>query len=66
MFALERDANAIGQQTRRGKGNIIICSADVASALQMAGWTVEAVELLPELAAIVDGGLIEDFDDDPA
>jgi hypothetical protein len=37
MFALERDANAIGQQTRRGKGNTIICSADVASALQMAG-----------------------------
>ena len=37
MFALERDANAIGQQTRRGKGNIILCSADVASALQMAG-----------------------------
>ena len=34
---LERDANAIDQQTRRGKGNIIICSADVASALQMAG-----------------------------
>ena len=37
MFAIERDANAIGQQTRRGKGNIIICSAAVASALQMAG-----------------------------
>jgi hypothetical protein len=37
MFALERDSNAIGQQTRRGKGNIILCSADVASALQMAG-----------------------------
>ena len=37
MFALERDANAVGQQTRRGKANIIICSADVASALQMAG-----------------------------
>ena len=37
MFALERDANAIGQQTRRGKGNMILCSADVASALQMAG-----------------------------
>jgi len=34
---LERDANAIGQQTRRGKGNLIICSADVASALQMSG-----------------------------
>jgi hypothetical protein len=37
MFAIERDANAIGQRTRRGKGNIVICSADVASALQMAG-----------------------------
>ena len=37
MFQIERDANAIGQQTRRGKGNLIICSADVASALQMAG-----------------------------
>jgi len=37
LFAVERDANAIGQQTRRGKGNIIITSADVASALQMAG-----------------------------
>ena len=37
MFQIERDANAIGQQTRRGKGNTIICSADVASALQMAG-----------------------------
>jgi hypothetical protein len=37
MFQLERDANAIAQQTRRGKGNVIICSSDVASALQMAG-----------------------------
>ena len=37
LFQLERDANAIGQKTRRGKGNIIITSADVASALQMAG-----------------------------
>ena len=37
MFAIERDANAIGQETRRGKGNMIICSADVASAIQMAG-----------------------------
>jgi len=37
MFAIERDANAIGQQTRRGKGNMLLCSADVASALQMAG-----------------------------
>jgi hypothetical protein len=37
MFQLERDANAIAQQTRRGKGNVIIWSSDVASALQMAG-----------------------------
>ena len=37
LFAIERDANAIGQQIRRGKGNMIITSADVASALQMAG-----------------------------
>ena len=36
LFAIERDANAIGQQIRRGKGNMIITSADVASALQMA------------------------------
>src|SRR6056300_25177 len=37
MFQLERDANTIAQRTRRGKGNMIICSSDVASALQMAG-----------------------------
>jgi len=37
IYQLERDANAIAQQTRRGKGNMIICSADVASALNMAG-----------------------------
>jgi hypothetical protein len=37
MFQVEREANQIAKQTRRGKGNIIICSSDVASALQMAG-----------------------------
>jgi len=37
MFQLERDANAIAQETRRGKGNIILCSSDVASALAAAG-----------------------------
>ena len=37
MFQVEREANVIAQRTRRGKGNMIICSADVASALQMAG-----------------------------
>ena len=37
IFQIERDSNAIAQQTRRGKGNMILCSADVASALTMAG-----------------------------
>ena len=37
LFQIERDANRIAQRTRRGKGNIIMCSADVASALTMAG-----------------------------
>ena len=37
LFQIERDCNAIAQETRRGKGNLIICSADVASALTMAG-----------------------------
>ncbi len=36
-FAIERDANAIARETRRGKGNIVICSSDVASALAMSG-----------------------------
>ena len=37
LFQIEREANAIAQETRRGKGNMILCSADVASALTMAG-----------------------------
>ena len=37
LFQIERDCNAIGIETRRGKGNILMCSADVASALSMAG-----------------------------
>jgi len=37
MFQIEREANKIARETRRGKGNIIICSSDVASALSMAG-----------------------------
>ncbi len=37
MFQIEREANAIAKRTRRGKGNMLICSSDVASALQMAG-----------------------------
>ena len=37
MYQLSREGNQIAKQTRRGRGNIIICSSDVASALQMAG-----------------------------
>jgi hypothetical protein len=37
MMHIEREANKVAKETRRGKGNIIICSSDVASALNMAG-----------------------------
>ncbi len=37
MFQIEREANKIAKDTRRGKGNFLLCSSDVASALQMAG-----------------------------
>ena len=37
LFQIEREANAIAKDTRRGRGNVILCSSDVASALQMAG-----------------------------
>ena len=37
IFQIEREANAIAKDTRRGKGNVLICSSDVASALNMAG-----------------------------
>ena len=37
MFQIERDANAVSEKTRRGKGNVIICAPDVASALSMGG-----------------------------
>jgi hypothetical protein len=47
MFQIEREANAIGQLTRRGRGNFIVCSADVASALQMAG----VLDYTPALAS---------------
>ena len=37
IFQIERDANVIAKQTRRGKGNVLIVSSDVASAMAMAG-----------------------------
>jgi hypothetical protein len=38
MFQIEREANTIAKETRRGKGNFIVCSSDVASALAMGGF----------------------------
>ena len=37
MYQIEREANVIAKETRRGKGNMVVCSADVASALAMTG-----------------------------
>ena len=37
LFQIERECNQIARDTRRGKGNLLICTSDVASALQMAG-----------------------------
>jgi len=50
MFQLEREANVISKQTRRGKGNFILCSSDVASALAMGGW----LQLSPALNTNLD------------
>jgi len=49
MFQIERDANVIAQQTRRGKGNVLICSSDVASALAMTGKLDNATALANSL-----------------
>lgn len=38
LFQIEREANAIAKATRRGKGNFVLCSSDVASAFRMAGY----------------------------
>ncbi len=54
IYQIERDANAIGQLTRRGKGNFIVCSADVASALGMAGVLDYAPALSNDLAGVDD------------
>ena len=50
MFQIEREANAIAKETRRGKGNFIICSSDVASALAMGGF----LNISPALNAQLD------------
>ena len=50
MFQLEREANVIAKETRRGKGNFVVCSSDVASALAMGGW----LQLSPALNTSLD------------
>jgi len=50
MFQIEREANQIATDTRRGRGNVIICSQDVASALAMAG----VLDYAPALQAATD------------
>ena len=47
IFQIERDANVIAKQTRRGKGNVMIVSSDVASAMAMAG----VLQYTPALSA---------------
>lgn len=46
MFELERESHQIAKATRRGRGNLVLCSSDVASALKMAG----VLEYNPQLA----------------
>ena len=47
MFQIERECNTIAKETRRGKGNFMICSSDVASALTMGGF----LNLAPAMTA---------------
>jgi hypothetical protein len=50
MFNIERDRNDIAEVTRRGKGNFMICSADVASALSMSGMLETGHGITPDTA----------------
>ena len=56
IFQIERDANAIAQRTRRGKGNIILCSADVASALTMVSGVLDYTPALNANLTVDDTG----------
>lgn len=56
LFQLEREANHIAQDTRRGKGNFFIVSSDVASALQMAG----VLDYAPALQSLSSGLNVDD------
>ncbi len=59
-FQIDRDANVIAQQTRLGRGNFVICSSDVASALAMAGVldynpAMQGVEVIDEASTTFAG-----------
>lgn len=55
-FQIRRDAAVVGQRTRRGIANVMICSSDVASALQMAG----VLQYTPALAAMIGINEVDD------
>jgi hypothetical protein len=61
MFQLEREANRIARETRRGKGNMVLCSSDVASALQMAGVLDYAPALNSNNLEVDDTGNIDPY-----
>src|SRR5206468_9831465 len=50
LFQIERESNQIAKETRRGKGNFIVCSSDVASALAMTGMLSYAPALQTNLS----------------
>ena len=52
MFQIERDRNSIAFDTRRGKGNFMICSADVASALSMSGMLETGHGVTPDVTGL--------------
>lgn len=54
MFQIERETNALAKATRRGKGNVMICSSDVASALQMTGVLTHTPNVDKNNAMVVD------------
>ena len=51
LFQIDRECNQIAKRTRRGKGNFVICSSDVASALSMAGLLNSSDAIAPKIAA---------------
>lgn len=54
VFQIEREANTIAKQTRRGKGNVVVCSSDVASAFALAGVLDYAGALKDNISLSVD------------